>query len=111
MTKVLENTFRVVNIAFAKELAKSCGHEIKDVYELIRICNMYPRVNILQLGPDVGGHCISFDSWLLVGDYPSLAKDIDELMKNNDSMPDFVLNRIYEIMKEDGITDITRVGL
>lgn len=111
MTKVVENTFRAVNIAFANELAKICHHDNMDVYEIIRICNMHPRVNILQPGPGVGGHCISVDPWFLVGDYPSLAKVIDESMKTNDSMPDFVLNRIYEIMKENGLTDIQRVGL
>ncbi len=111
MTKVVENTFRAVNIAFANELAKICRHDNMDVYEIIRICNMHPRVNILQPGPGVGGHCISVDPWFLVGDYPSLAKVIDESMKTNDGMPDFVLNRIYEIMKENGITDVSRVGL
>ena len=111
MTKVVENTFRAVNIAFANELAKICRHDNMDVYEIIRICNMHPRVNILQPGPGVGGHCISVDPWFLVGDYPSLAKVIDESMKTNDGMPDFVLNRIYEIMKENGISDISRVGL
>ncbi len=111
MTKVVENTYRAVNIAFANELAKICRHDNMDVYEIIRICNMHPRVNILQPGPGVGGHCISVDPWFLVGDYPSLAKVIDESMKTNDGMPDFVLNRIYEIMKEEGLTDITRVGL
>ena len=111
MTKVVENTFRAVNIAFANELAKICRHDNMDVYEIIKICNMHPRVNILQPGPGVGGHCISVDPWFLVGDYPSLAKVIDESMKTNDGMPDFVLNRIYEIMKDKGMTDITRVGL
>ena len=111
MTKVVENTFRAVNIAFANELAKICRQDNMDVYEIIKICNMHPRVNILQPGPGVGGHCISVDPWFLVGDYPSLAKVIDESIKTNDSMPDFVLNRIYEIMKEKGMTDIKRVGL
>ena len=111
MTKVVENTFRAVNIAFANELAKICRHDNMDVYEIIRICNMHPRVNILQPGPGVGGHCISVDPWFLVGDYPSLAKVIDESMKTNDGMPEFVLNRIYEIMKENGMTDTSRVGL
>ena len=111
MTKVVENTFRAVNIAFANELAKICRHDNMDVYEIIKICNMHPRVNILQPGPGVGGHCISVDPWFLVGDYPSLAKVIDESMKTNDGMPDFVLNRIYEIMKENNMTDISKVGL
>ncbi len=111
MTKVVENTFRAINIAFANELAKICRHDDMDVYEIIKICNMHPRVSILQPGPGVGGHCIPVDPWFLVGDYPSLTKVINESMKTNEGMPDFVLNRIYEIMKEIGLTDIGRVGL
>lgn len=111
MTKVIENTYRAVNIAFANELAKICRHDGMDVNEIIRICNMHPRVNILSPGPGVGGHCISVDPWFLVGDYPSLTKVIWESMKVNDSMPEFVLERIHDIMKEKGITDFSRVGL
>lgn len=111
MTKVIENTFRAVNIAFANELAKICRHDGMDVYEIIKICNMHPRVNILNPGPGVGGHCISVDPWFLVGDYPSLTKVIGESMAVNDSMPEFVLERIYDIMREKGMTDISRVGL
>lgn len=111
MTKVVENTFRAVNIAFANELAKICRHENMDVYEIIQICNKHPRVNILQPGPGVGGHCISVDPWFLVGDYPSLANVINQSMKTNDEMPDFVLNRIYEIMEENGMIDVGKVGL
>lgn len=111
MTKVVENTFRAVNIAFANELAKICRHDGMDVYEIIKICNMHPRVNILQPGPGVGGHCISVDPWFLVGDYPHLAKVIDEAMKTNDAMPAFVLHRIYDIMKERNMHDLSRVGL
>lgn len=111
MTKVVENTYRAVNIAFANELSRICRHDNMDVYEIIRICNMHPRVNILQPGPGVGGHCISVDPWFLVGDYPQLAKVIDESMKTNDSQPSFVLNRIHEIMEKEGITDNRRVGL
>lgn len=111
MTKVVENTYRAVNIAFANELAKICRHDDMDVYEIIKICNMHPRVNILQPGPGVGGHCISVDPWFLVGDYPGLSKIIAESMRTNDAMPDFVLERIYEIMKENGLENIERVGL
>jgi UDP-N-acetyl-D-mannosaminuronic acid dehydrogenase len=111
MTKVVENTYRAVNIAFANELAKICRYDGLDVYEIIQICNMHPRVNILQPGPGVGGHCISVDPWFLVGDYPSLAKVIDESMKTNDGMPDFVLNRIYEIMQERNMSDTSKIGL
>lgn len=111
MTKVVENTFRAVNIAFANELSRICRHDNMDVYEIIKICNMHPRVNILNPGPGVGGHCISVDPWFLVGDYPQLAKVIDESMRTNDSQPTFVLERIYEIMKNNGISDNRRVGL
>lgn len=111
MTKVVENTFRCVNIAFANELAKICRHDGMNVYEVIKICNMHPRVNILNPGPGVGGHCIPVDPWFLVGDYPSLTKVIGESLKVNASMPEYVLRRIYEIMKEKGITDVGRVGL
>lgn len=111
MTKVVENTFRAVNIAFANELSRICRHADMDVYEIIRICNMHPRVNILNPGPGVGGHCISVDPWFLVGDFPKLAKVIDESMKTNDSQPTFVLKRIYDVMRENNISDARRVGL
>lgn len=111
MTKVVENTFRDINIAFANELTKICRADNMDVYEIIRIANKHPRVNILQPGPGVGGHCISVDPWFLVGDYPGLANIILAARKINDSMPEFVLKRISQIMDENGIKDITRVGL
>lgn len=111
MTKVVENTFRDINIAFANELAKICSSDNMNVYEIIRIANKHPRVNILTPGPGVGGHCISVDPWFLVGDYPGLANIILAARKINDSMPEFVLKRISEIMKENNITDYNRVGL
>ena len=111
MTKVIENTYRAVNIAFANELAKICRYDDMDVYEIIRICNMHPRVNILSPGPGVGGHCISVDPWFLVGDYPEFTKVIGESMRINASMPRFVLDRICNIMKENNITDFADVGL
>lgn len=111
MTKVVENTFRDINIAFANELTKICRLDDMDVYEIIRIANMHPRVNILQPGPGVGGHCISVDPWFLVGDYPGLANIILAARKINDAMPEFVLERVHDIMKEKGMTDLTRVGL
>lgn len=111
MTKVVENTYRDINIAFANELAKICRSDDMDVYEIIKIASMHPRVNILQPGPGVGGHCISVDPWFLVGDYPGLANIILAARKINDSMPEFVLERIHQIMKELNMTDLTRVGL
>lgn len=111
MTKVVENTFRDINIAYANELTKICHQDGMDVYEIIRIANMHPRVNILQPGPGVGGHCISVDPWFLVGDYPNLANIIKQARTINDSMPDYVLERISEIMKAHGMKDVSRVGL
>lgn len=111
MTKVVENTYRDINIAFANELAKICRTDNMDVYEIIRIANMHPRVNILTPGPGVGGHCISVDPWFLVGDYPGLANIILAARKINDSMPEFVLERISEIMEKEGVSEVSRVGI
>ncbi|WP_072525295.1 nucleotide sugar dehydrogenase [Clostridium sp. Marseille-P3244] len=111
MTKVVENTFRDINIAYANELAKICRSDNMDVYEIIRIANKHPRVNILSPGPGVGGHCISVDPWFLVGDYPGLANIILAARKINDSMPEFVLERVHDIMREREMTDVSRVGL
>ena len=111
MTKVVENTFRAVNIAFANELAKVCRIGGMDVYEVIRIANKHPRVNILQPGPGVGGHCIPVDPWFLVGDYPETANFIRLALQTNFSMPEYVLLRAHEVMAEHGITDPSRVGI
>lgn len=111
MSKVVENTYRDINIAFANELAKICHEGDMDVYEIIKLANKHPRVNIMQPGPGVGGHCISVDPWFLVGDYPGLANIILAARKINDSMPEFVLNRAYEIMNDNNLTDLSRVGL
>ena len=111
MTKVVENTYRDINIAYANELAKICREGDMDVYEIINIANQHPRVNILSPGPGVGGHCISVDPWFLVGDYPGLANIILQARKINDGMPRYVIHRISQIMKEEGLTDVRRVGL
>ncbi|MHB1454441.1 MAG: nucleotide sugar dehydrogenase [Saccharofermentanales bacterium] len=111
MTKVIENTYRDINIAFANELTKICRSDDMDVYEIIRIANMHPRVNVLQPGPGVGGHCISVDPWFLVGDYPGLTNIILAARKINDSMPEYVLERVNNIMNKKNMTDLSRVGL
>lgn len=111
MSKVIENTYRDINIAFANELAKICRFDNMDVYEIIKVANMHPRVNILNPGPGVGGHCISVDPWFLVGDYPELTNIISSARHINDSMPDFVLKRLSEVMAEKGITDRNKVGI
>lgn len=111
LSKVVENTFRDINIAFANELSRICRKEDMDVYELIRIANKHPRVNILTPGPGVGGHCISVDPWFLVGDYPETVNIIKAAREVNDSQPEFVIDRIREVMDENGITDISKVGI
>lgn len=111
MTKVVENTYRAVNIAFANELAKVCRVGGMDVYEVIRIANKHPRVNILQPGPGVGGHCIPVDPWFLVGDYPETANFIRLALQTNFSMPEYVLRRAHEAMAEHRITDPSKVGV
>lgn len=111
MTKVIENTFRDINIAFANELSRICRKENMDVYEVIKIANKHPRVNILQPGPGVGGHCISVDPWFLVGDYPDIVNVIRAAREVNDGQPQFVLERLRDILKENNITDLSRVGI
>lgn len=111
MTKVIENTYRAVNIAFANELQHICHHNGMDVNEIIRICNMHPRVNIMSPGPGVGGHCIPVDPWFIVGDYPLHTPMITASLLVNAAQPDYVLKRIYRIMKQKGMTDPSRVGL
>ena len=111
MSKVVENTFRDINIAFANELAKMCDKEGMDVYELINISNKHPRVNILTPGPGVGGHCISVDPWFLVGDYPEIVNVVLGAREVNDGMPQYVFEKIHRIMKENNIKDYSKVGL
>lgn len=111
MTKVVENTFRAVNIAYANELTKIARHDGLDVHEIIRIANMHPRVNILSPGPGVGGHCIPVDPWFLVGDYPRLTQLISTALEINESMPELVLERLVVIMKENNITDKNKIGI
>ena len=111
MTKVVENTYRDVNIAFANELSKICYAAGIDIHEVVRIANMHPRVSILSPGPGVGGHCIAVDPWFLVGDYPQLAKLILAARTVNESMPDFVMERMASVMKENHIDDLSRVGI
>jgi len=110
MAKVVENTYRDINIAFANELAKMCDRAGMDVYEIIKVANMHPRVNILSPGPGVGGHCISVDPWFLVGDYPDIVNIIRQARLINDEMPEYVLGKISSIMKENGIDSLSKVG-
>ena len=93
-------------------LSRGLGDVYKrQVYEVIRIANKHPRVNILQPGPGVGGHCIPVDPWFLVGDYPETANFIRLALQTNFSMPEYVLHRAHEAMAEHGITDPSKVGI
>ncbi len=94
LSKLVENSFRDVNIAFANELSLICDKLDINVWELIKLANRHPRVNILQPGPGVGGHCIAVDPWFIVDSAPDEAKLIRMARLVNDNKPSFVLNKI-----------------
>lgn len=94
MAKLTENSFRDVNIAFANELSLICDRLDIDVWELISLANRHPRVNILQPGPGVGGHCIAVDPWFIVSSAPEIAKLIRTAREVNDAKPLWVLKKI-----------------
>ncbi|WP_257558112.1 UDP-N-acetyl-D-mannosamine dehydrogenase [Sphingobium sp. CFD-2] len=96
MAKLTENSFRDVNIAFANELSIICDKLHIDVWELIKLANRHPRVNILQPGPGVGGHCIAVDPWFIVSKTPEEACLIRVAREVNDAKPQWVLNKIKE---------------
>ena len=96
MCKLTENAFRDVNIAFANELSMICDHLKINVWELISLANRHPRVNILQPGPGVGGHCIAVDPWFIVDSAPNQAQLIRTARKVNDSKLHHVLAQIKE---------------
>jgi UDP-N-acetyl-D-mannosaminuronic acid dehydrogenase len=96
MVKLAENSFRDVNIAFANELSMICEQEGIDVWEMIGLANRHPRVNILQPGPGVGGHCIAVDPWFIVARAPTLSKLIRSAREVNDSKPDWVIEKVRE---------------
>ncbi len=94
MCKLTENSFRDVNIAFANELSIVCDKLDINVWELIKLANRHPRVNILQPGPGVGGHCIAVDPWFIVSQTPDEARLIRTAREVNDSKPDWVIEKI-----------------
>jgi UDP-N-acetyl-D-mannosaminuronic acid dehydrogenase len=98
MVKVMENTFRDVNVALANEFALIAEHIGVDVWEAIRLANHHPRVNVLRPGPGVGGHCIAVDPWFLVGAAPEQARLIRASREVNDSMPEHVVSRLAELV-------------
>ena len=94
MCKLTENSFRDVNIAFANELSLICDKLGINVWELIKLANRHPRVNILQPGPGVGGHCIAVDPWFIVSKTPEEARLIRAARNVNDSKPEWVLEKV-----------------
>ncbi|MDR7345553.1 UDP-N-acetyl-D-mannosaminuronic acid dehydrogenase [Pantoea alhagi] len=94
MCKLTENSFRDVNIAFANELSLICAQQGINVWELIALANRHPRVNILQPGPGVGGHCIAVDPWFIVAQNPELARLIRTAREVNDAKPHWVLDQV-----------------
>lgn len=99
MAKLVENSFRDVNIAFANELSIISDKLGIDVWELISLANCHPRVNILQPGPGVGGHCIAVDPWFIVSSAPEHAQLIRTAREVNDKKPNWVLEKIIEAAK------------
>lgn len=94
MCKLTENSFRDVNIAFANELSLICADQGINVWELIRLANRHPRVNILQPGPGVGGHCIAVDPWFIVAQNPQQARLIRTAREVNDHKPFWVIDQV-----------------
>lgn len=94
LSKLVENSFRDVNIAFANELSLVCDHLGVNVWETIALANRHPRVNILQPGPGVGGHCIAVDPWFIVSSAPVQAKLIKTAREVNDAKPHWVIDKV-----------------
>ena len=103
LVKVMENTYRDVNIAFANELAKIAETIDVDIWEAIRFANFHPRVNIHTPGPGVGGHCIAVDPWFLVELSPEKSEIIKKSRLTNDGMPKFTAQKAKTLLEENGI--------
>lgn len=100
MAKLTENAYRDVNIAFANELSLISDRLGINVWELIELANRHPRVNILQPGPGVGGHCIAVDPWFIVSKTPDLAKMVRTAREVNDGKPEWVIEKVKEAVKQ-----------
>ncbi|QDQ19969.1 UDP-N-acetyl-D-mannosamine dehydrogenase [Corynebacterium glutamicum] len=111
MAKLTENSFRDVNIAFANELSLICDNLGINVWELIELANHHPRVNILQPGPGVGGHCIAVDPWFIVSADPENSRLIRTARQVNDGKPDWVVDKVDKALAGSGIAKIATLGL
>ncbi len=117
MCKLTENAFRDVNIAFANELSLICDKLDINVWELIKLANRHPRVNILQPGCGVGGHCIAVDPWFIVDSVPDESRLIHTAREVNESKPEWVLSRIDRAIEQfldrspEGMNSGVRIAL
>lgn len=111
MVKLTENAFRDVNIAFANELSMICSDLDLNAWEVIELANRHPRVNILNPGPGVGGHCIAVDPWFIVASAPQRAKLIRTTREINDGKTDFVVAQIEEAMEKMPGAKVACLGL
>lgn len=111
MAKLVENSYRDVNIAFANELSVISEKLGIDVWELIELANHHPRVNILQPGPGVGGHCIAVDPWFIVSSVPEEARLIRTAREVNDAKPERVIARVKEKAARFKAPRIAALGL
>ncbi len=111
MVKLMENTYRDVNIAIANEFARLADRFGVDVWEAISIANRHPRVRILNPGPGVGGHCISVDPWFLVEAAPDLSPLITTARRVNDLQPEFVVHLVQRVMGDQKEFKIAALGL
>jgi len=111
MSKLTENAFRDVNIAFANELSMICDKAGIDVFELIQMANRHPRVNILQPGCGVGGHCIAVDPWFIIHDFPDEAILMKTARLINEKKPLFVIEKVKEALKDVTNPKIAVLGL
>lgn len=111
LSKLTENAFRDVNIAFANELSMICDELNIEVWELINLANHHPRVNILQPGPGVGGHCIAVDPWFIVDAAPEKSLLIHAARKVNDSKPHYIVEKVKEVSKNIANPTIACLGL
>ena len=111
MVKLMENTYRDVNIAIANEFARLSDRFGVDIWEAIQIANLHPRVNILTPGPGVGGHCISVDPWFFVEAAPDITQLIRSARNVNDSQPGFVVEKIKGLLGDITGKKIAALGL
>lgn len=111
MVKLTENAFRDVNIAFANELSMICADLGLDAWKVIGFANRHPRVNILNPGPGVGGHCIAVDPWFIVSTSPERARLIRAAREINDAKTEFVVNQVERAMAELPEAKVACLGL